>query len=203
MISSVAAVLFWYSMRMKCCLASSREKTMIFAGSPARPDRNRRTNVFPSDPVPPMMRMRLPSKHFMFESPPLCVWRLITREILRKLRPCRSHISGRHAELFSIHAAIAEELVVREDFHIQRIRVAQQRKKLILRHGRPGDLIQSAELRMVVNDVAHHRGQFAGRCSRIHRALVAADTRVILRQKPFQQRLKMEQFPSDDGRAQG
>src|SRR5580704_3870795 len=133
MISSVAAVLFWYSMRMKCCLASSREKTMIFAGSPPRPERKRRTSVFPSDPVPPMMRMRLPSKHFMFESPPLLVWRLIIRELCRQFQPSRTHIAGCCAQLFSIHAAVAADFVVRNDYHVQRVRVAQQRKKFELR----------------------------------------------------------------------
>src|SRR5579863_2961933 len=133
MISSVAAVLCWYSMRMKCCLASSREKTMIFAGSPARPERNRRTRVFPSDPVPPMMRMRLPSKHFIFECPPLLVRSLVIRQPCHECGPSRAHIPGRAAEFLSVHAPVTRVLVVRNDLYVQFVCVTQQRQKLKLR----------------------------------------------------------------------
>jgi hypothetical protein len=46
-------------MRMSCCFASSREKTITFAGVPSSPVSARRTKVLPIDPVPPVTRMRL------------------------------------------------------------------------------------------------------------------------------------------------
>src|SRR5205814_8766913 len=50
-----------YSARISCCLASSREKTTTFAGFPSSPERSRRTSARPSEPVPPVTRMCLPS----------------------------------------------------------------------------------------------------------------------------------------------
>src|SRR4030095_10709558 len=48
-------------MRISCCLASSRENTMIFFGVPSSPLSTRRTNVLPMEPVPPVTRTLLPS----------------------------------------------------------------------------------------------------------------------------------------------
>src|SRR5882757_4801171 len=71
MISSVAAVLCWYDIRISCCLASSREKTMTLTGSPISSLlSNLRTSTWPSEPVPPVIKMRLPSKGFMLSYSP-------------------------------------------------------------------------------------------------------------------------------------
>ena len=46
-------------MRMSCCFASSRENTMTFFGVPSSPERTRRTDVLPIEPVPPVTRILL------------------------------------------------------------------------------------------------------------------------------------------------
>src|SRR5580704_6279999 len=50
---------------MKCCFASSLEKTITLSVLPISPDSNRRTSTFPRDPVPPVTTTRLPSKNFI------------------------------------------------------------------------------------------------------------------------------------------
>src|SRR5713226_5040215 len=119
MISSVAATLCWYSIRMKCCFASSREKMIIFAGSPARPERNRRTRVLPSDPVPPRIRILFSSKHFIFDCPPFVVRSVVARKLSDQLQPRRTDVARCSRELLSPQAPIARELVLLENLDVQ------------------------------------------------------------------------------------
>src|SRR5579862_1919836 len=110
MISSVAAALFWYSMRMECCFASSRERTMILAGLPALPSRKRRTSVLPSEPVPPVIRIVFPSKLDGLELFPFFVGSVIVGKFGYKFRPGRTYEAGCLSEFVSFHASIAEEV---------------------------------------------------------------------------------------------
>src|SRR4030065_502934 len=61
MTSSVATSLCRYDIRISCCLASSRERTMTFFGVPCSPVSTRCTKVLPIEPVPPVTRMFFPS----------------------------------------------------------------------------------------------------------------------------------------------
>src|SRR5580704_15641687 len=97
-------------MRMACCFASSRERTMIFAGLPALPSRNRRTRVFPREPVPPVIRIVFPSKLCSFELFPFFVGGFIVEKFAHKFRPRRTYEARRLSEFVSFHASIAEEV---------------------------------------------------------------------------------------------
>src|SRR5215212_4524123 len=56
MMSSVAPRACFHVVFIAYCLASSREKTMMRFGWPSPPASSRRVSVWPSDPVPPVMR---------------------------------------------------------------------------------------------------------------------------------------------------
>src|SRR3984957_9455200 len=131
---------------MRCCLASSRERTMILAGLPALPSRNRRTSVFPSDPVPPVISIRLPSKCLIGVLSPFVVGRIVICEVRNQLRPWRGNAARRLRELFSFHAPVAEKTWIRGNFNVKSVCVAQQAKKLILRDRGAGDLVQAREV---------------------------------------------------------
>src|ERR1700730_5787209 len=148
MISSVAATLLWYSIRMKCCFASSREKTMIFAGSPARPARNRRTSVLPSDPVPPMIRSFLPSKHFIFHRPPFVIRSLIAPKLIDQLRPGWTEVAGCSLEFVSPQAPVTNKLLVRNDLDVQLVSLAKQAKEVEFRNRLTCDVVQPAKVRV-------------------------------------------------------
>src|SRR5579859_2062649 len=76
MTSSVAAARFAKAKRMSYCFASSRERTMIRAGLPHSPVRILRVSTLPSDPVPPVTSMRLPSNGGLI-SPGVIVLRVL------------------------------------------------------------------------------------------------------------------------------
>src|SRR5580692_7477124 len=97
-------------MRMECCFASSRERTMILAGLPAPPSRKRRTRVLPSEPVPPVIRIVFPSKVGSLELFPFFVGGFIVGKFGYKFWPGRTYEARRLSEFVSFHASIAEEL---------------------------------------------------------------------------------------------
>src|SRR5262245_38576683 len=56
---------------MKCCLASSRDRTTILAGVPSSPPSSLRTRTCPSEPVPPVTSTRFPdSGPVLIQLPP-------------------------------------------------------------------------------------------------------------------------------------
>ena len=118
MISSVAAARCWYSTRMKCCLASSREKTMILAGRPISPDESRRTSTLPSEPVPPVMRIRFPSRVSSW-CHPFFVGSWILGQMLDQHGPRRRDVPCRLPEFVTPHAAVRDLSVVRHDFDVE------------------------------------------------------------------------------------
>ena len=62
MMSSVAAYACFQVVFIAYCLASSRENTITRSGWPRSPSSRRRTSVWPSEPVPPVMRTFAPSR---------------------------------------------------------------------------------------------------------------------------------------------
>ena len=61
--SSVTDRRLRYSMRISCCLASSRLNTTTLCGVPIWPDRMRRVSTLPKEPVPPVIKTRLLSRY--------------------------------------------------------------------------------------------------------------------------------------------
>src|SRR5579863_4272278 len=203
MISSVAAALFWYSIRIRCCFASSRERTMIFAGLPALPSRNRRTSVFPSDPVPPVISIRLPSNCLTGVLFPFPVGCIVIGEVRNQLRPWRGNTARRLRELFSFQAPVAEKIRIRCDFNVQCVCLAQEAKKLELRNRCARDLIQAREVWMVLDQAFNHPGHVIRGNPGKHRARVSGNMLVVLPQKPLEQGLPVRELSADDGGAQG
>src|SRR5262249_12670149 len=111
------------------------------AGLPARPERKRFTSVFPRDPVPPMIRILLPSKHDIFTRPPLLVRRFVIQKIIHELGPSGAHVFGSGLELVSAHSPIATKVVVGSDLDVERVAVSCERQQVVLRYRGSGDLI--------------------------------------------------------------
>src|SRR5271155_2917824 len=104
---------------------------MIFAGLPALPSRKRRTRVFPSDPVPPVISIRLPSNCLIGVLFPFVVGCIVICQVRNQLRPWRGDAARRLRELFSFHAPVTEKTCIRRDFNIQSVCLAQEAKKLV------------------------------------------------------------------------
>src|SRR5271167_724546 len=98
---------------------------MIFAGPPTRLLRNRWTSFLPNDPVPPIIRIFLPSKHFIFDRPPFFIRSVIVRELRYQFVPRWADVAGRSLEFVSAETPVAKKLVVRKDLDVQFIRLAK------------------------------------------------------------------------------
>src|SRR5687768_17468935 len=113
MMSSVASLRRMNESRISCCLASSRENTVIRAGTPSSPVSRRRTIAWPSDPVPPVTNTFLPSTSIQ-SSPPV-IWRGVGGHLVDHRRPVRRLVRGRGPEPASVQAAIDANGIIRVD----------------------------------------------------------------------------------------
>src|SRR6476646_4890744 len=116
MTSSVALRKRSKARRIVCCLASSREKTVIWCGTPSSPDNSRRTKTFPSDPVPPVTNSRLPVS---ITSPELIVAGGILSHLLDHLWPAVRRPTGFASDSIGVKTAVADERIFGHDFDIQ------------------------------------------------------------------------------------
>ena len=126
---------------MTCCLASSRERMMIWLGVPISPERSRRTSFFPIDPVPPVIRIRLPSR---ITSP------APFDESLPPARPAsgpsRHPVGGARLETRRVEAAVAREGVVGRDLHVACAQAREQhREQRELVHWGSGEVPHTGE----------------------------------------------------------
>src|SRR5436305_979449 len=111
MTSSVAVRLRWKASRIWCCLASSREKTVIWRGNPISPVRSRLTSTLPSEPVPPVTTTLLSLRNI--GPPNLVIRRRVFAHPLDHLRPRRGDDARRLPEARAVEAADVYETVVR------------------------------------------------------------------------------------------
>src|ERR1700730_12869735 len=183
---------------MKCCFASSREKTITFEGTPSRPANSRRTSTWPSDPVPPVIKILLPSNTFMFDNPPLVVTGGVFRKLSGQLAPWRTHISGGAHKLFSHHTPVAPELIVRQDLNIQVVCFPKHTEKIELCNHGAGYLIQAVKVGVSLDEIPDNLGKPVGCDAGIKSLFIALNFPVILAQKPLQQRGEMRQLSADD-----
>src|SRR5450432_2497229 len=119
-------------MRMKCCLASSRENTMTLAGSPSRPLSSRRTSTLPNEPVPPVIRMRLPLNGIVYIFSPNLVRCWVLRQMGRQFMPWRRAQARVCDKSVAFHTAIAKEFILGLDITIQLKGLAEQAQQFEL-----------------------------------------------------------------------
>src|SRR5580698_6030961 len=169
---------------------------MIFSGSPALPSRKRRTRVFPKDPVPPVIRIRLPSKQCCFELFPFCIAGVIDCQIRYKLRPRGTNQTGRSHEFASFHAPIAEKIRVGSDLNVELVCILEQAKKVVFGNSGTGDLVEAAQSRMFADQLFHNSSQVVGGDAAEHRAGKTGNVFVVLTEKPFKECFVMREFPA-------
>src|SRR5579885_548894 len=126
MTSSVAVRLRWKARRIWCCLASSREKTVICRGTPISPVSRRLTSTLPSEPVPPVTTklLSLRSMNPLFKTQCgayLFVGRRVAAQRRDHLRPRRRADAGLRAEARGGEAPVADERLVRLDADAQAV----------------------------------------------------------------------------------
>src|SRR5687768_13226363 len=117
---------------MKCCFASSREKTVTLAGLPNSPAIRRRMKTCPNEPVPPVTRTRLPSRD-RIPIQPFIVGCWIVSQLLDEIRQRWALVTGCSLEAAAIQASIAVKARIRVDGHAHLIRIPQQQQKIVLR----------------------------------------------------------------------
>src|SRR5882757_5214556 len=115
--SSVETVMCKYDRRIACCFASSRENTMTFLGVPISPPRIRRTSTLPSEPVPPVIRIRLRSNSTV--DAPLTVGRRIGREVVHHFAPGRRCQAGIVVKSCAVEIAQNHYIVIGLYFDIE------------------------------------------------------------------------------------
>src|ERR687887_2556798 len=117
MTSSVAVRLCWKARSIWCCLASSREKTVIWRGSPISPVSRRLTRTLPSEPVPPVTTTLLSLRSI--GPPDFVVRRRVGAQAPDHLGPRGRPDAGLAAEARAVEAAVAGERLVRLDLDPQ------------------------------------------------------------------------------------
>src|SRR5882672_7245020 len=133
MTSSVEERRRWKARRIECCLASSREKTVICFGSPISPERSRRTSTFPSEPVPPVTTTRLSASIVSPNLVPnLVIGSCVRRHPFDHLRPRSRNESSGLSKSLAVKTAIANESFVWLDLDVHCKGLFQQQEQVKL-----------------------------------------------------------------------
>src|SRR5437870_11002128 len=127
MTSSVGARRFWKARRIECCLASSREKTVICCGSPISPVSRRRTRTLPKEPVPPVTSTFL---SLSINPPNFVVGRCVIVHPLDHLGPRRSLKPCRRVKARAIQAAVADKCLIWLDINRKSVSLLYKCKKV-------------------------------------------------------------------------
>src|SRR5918995_387799 len=150
MMSSVAPPACFQVVFMAYCFASSREKTMMRFGRPSPPCRRRLVSVWPSEPVPPVMRTTAPSSVGVMDLLVVLPDHLVPR---RNLDP------GGLAEAGAVQGAVDARLVDGTDLAAQPQRVARAEQEVVLRDRRRGHVVEAQQLGVLEHHFLDHARQ--------------------------------------------
>src|SRR5438105_7530502 len=157
MTSSVAVRLRWKARRIWCCLASSREKTVIWRGSPASPVSRRLTRTLPSEPVPPVTTTLLSLGSM--NPPNLFVRRRVVAHAPDHLRPRGRADAGLAAEARAVEAAVTDERLVRLDADAQPVNLLDQGQQVELADRPRGHVPDAAQVPVLAHHLRDHFGE--------------------------------------------
>src|SRR3990172_8271558 len=197
MTSSVAAGRRRYSMRISCCLASSRETTTMLFGRPICPVSKRRITALPREPVPPVTRTRFPSR--TTGTPPRFVRCGITGHSLDHRWPRWRNIPDHRPEAVRIEAPVKVVIGKRFNLNGNPKRLAHQAKQVVLADRLGGDVVHAGEIRVSFNHVGHETGE--GSCGKsgenhVSKSLHASPA---VTQEPFYQAVAVLRLAADEG----
>src|SRR2546423_2095602 len=193
MTSSVAVRRRSKARRIECCLASSREKTVICVGKPTSPVSSLRASTLPSEPVPPVTTTLLPVSII----PDLLVGSFVARHPLDHLRPGGRREARLASEPRAVEAAVADELAVRLDLRVEAEGGLDQSQQVELIYRLGGDVPDAAQVRVLGDYVADDVGERLRREAAENRAAESAHAPFALRKKPLDESVRAAKLAPD------